>query len=307
MTSGVGSSLGRPSGARAWWMAARPATLAAAVSPVLVGTAMALFHGTAAFLPALAALAGALLIQIATNFANDYFDARRGVDSGERFGPTRVVQAGILSPEAVLRATVLVLAMAVVVGAYLVWVGGVPILVIGLASIVCALAYTGGPFPLAELGLGDLFVFAFFGLIAVGGTYFVQAGTVTPDVLLAGAGVGALSTAILVVNNLRDVETDTRGGRRTLAVRFGPSGAKAEYLALVLGAALVPAIGVVAADWPAWTFLALAGLTPAIRAIETVLRYVDPRELNPALRAVAKSVTWYGALLAAGFVIGSAI
>jgi 1,4-dihydroxy-2-naphthoate octaprenyltransferase len=307
VTSGVGSALGRPSGARAWWMAARPATLAAAVSPVLVGTAMALFHGAAAFAPALAALVGALLIQVATNFANDYFDARRGVDSAERLGPTRVVQAGILSPEAVLKATFLVLATALLMGAYLVWVGGVPILVIGLASIACALAYTGGPFPLAELGLGDLFVFVFFGLIAVGGTYFVQTATLTADVLLAGAGVGALTTAILVVNNLRDVETDARAGRRTLAVRLGPNGAKGEFLALVAGAAIVPALGVLVAGWPVWALLALLGLTPALRTTETVLRYVDPRELNPALRAVAKGVTWYGGLLALGFVIGAAL
>jgi 1,4-dihydroxy-2-naphthoate octaprenyltransferase len=285
-------------------MAARPATLAAAVSPVLVGTAMAAFHDAAALLPALAALAGAVLIQIATNLANDYFDARRGVDSAERLGPTRMVQAGILTPEAVLGATFLVLGLALAVGAYLVWVGGLPILLIGLASLVCAIAYTGGPLPLAELGLGDLFVFVFFGLIAVGGTYYVQTGTLTADVLLAGAGVGALSTAILVVNNLRDLETDARAGRRTLAVRLGPSGAKAEFLALIFAAAVVAPLGTLLAGWPAWTLLAFVGLGPALRAIGTVLRYVDPRELNPALRDVARGVGWYGGLLAAGFVIG---
>ena len=295
---------GRPSGVRAWWMAARPATLAAAVSPVLVGTAMAAFHDAVAPLPALAALVGALLIQIATNFANDYFDARRGVDSAERLGPTRVVHAGILPPEAVLRATFLVLGLALTVGVYLVWVGGLPVLLIGLASLACALAYTGGPFPLAELGLGDLFVFVFFGLAAVGGTYYVQTGALAGDVLLAGAGVGALSTAILCVNNLRDVETDARAGRRTLAVRLGPSGAKAEFLILVIGAAVVPPIGMWLAGWPIWTFIALVGLAPALGTIETVLRYVDPRELNPALRRVARGVSWYGGLLAAGFVIG---
>jgi 1,4-dihydroxy-2-naphthoate octaprenyltransferase len=266
---------------------------------------MAAFHAAVAPLPALAALVGALLIQIATNLANDYFDARRGVDSAERFGPTRVVQAGILTPEAVLNATLLVLALAVAVGAYLVWVGGLPILFIGLASIVCALAYTGGPLPLAELGLGDLFVFVFFGLVAVGGTYYVQTDALTRDVLLAGAGVGALTTAILVVNNLRDIDTDARAGRRTLAVRFGASGAKAEFLVLVFGASVVPIVGAAVADWPTWTFLALLGLWPAVRATGTVLRYVDPRELNPALRAVARAVTWYGVLLAAGFVTGS--
>jgi 1,4-dihydroxy-2-naphthoate octaprenyltransferase len=285
-------------------MASRPTTLAAAVSPVVVGTAMAGFHGAFAFLPALAALGGALLIQIGTNLANDYFDARKGVDTAERIGPTRMVQAGILPAEAVLKATFLVLTLALGIGVYLVWLGGLPILVIGLASIVCALAYTGGPFPIAELGLGDLFVFGFFGLVAVGGTYFVQSGALAPDVLLAGTGVGALSTAILVVNNLRDIQTDARTGRRTLAVRLGPGGAKVEFLALVLAAAAVPPIGILFARWPAWTLLALGGMGPAVRTIDTVLRYVDPRELNRALRGVARGVAWYGVLLAAGFVIG---
>lgn len=293
-----------PGPIQAWLMAIRLATLPAAVAPVLVGTAMAAFRGVMEVLPAAAAMAGALLIQVATNLANDYFDDQKGGDAEDRVGPTRVVQAGILPPEAVLRATVLVLGLATVVGIYLVWVGGVPILVIGLLSLICAVAYTGGPFPLAYHGLGDLFVFVFFGLVAVGGTFWVQAGRFDPDLILAGAGIGALTTAILVVNNLRDIESDERAGKRTLAVRVGAEATKIEFLLLVLLAAAVPPLGVVRAGWPAWTLLGLFGLGPALRTIDTLFTYGEPSQLNPALREVARAVTWYGGLLGVGFVLG---
>ncbi len=286
-------------------MASRPATLPAAVAPVVVGTAMAAFRGVMEVLPAAAALVAALLIQIATNLANDYFDHQRGGDAHDRVGPTRVVQAGILTPRAVLRAAVVVLAAATVVGAYLVWVGGLPILVIGTLSLICAVAYTGGPFPLAYHGLGEVFAFLFFGLVAVSGTYWVQARAFESDLLLAGTGVGVLTTAILVVNNLRDIEGDARARKRTVAVRIGSTGAKAEFVLLVLVAAAVPPVGVALLQWPAWTLLALFGLGPALRTLDTIFTYAHPSELNPALAEVARGVTWYGALLAVGFVLGS--
>jgi len=289
----------------AWLIACRPATLPAAVAPVLVGTAMAAFRGVMEVLPAAAAMAGALLIQVGTNLANDYFDDRTGADAEDRVGPTRVVQAGILPAEAVLRATALALGLATVVGAYLVWVGGLPILVIGVLSLILAVAYTGGPFPLAYHGLGDPFVLVFFGLVAVGGTFWVQAGRLDPDLLLAGTGVGALTTAILVVNNLRDIRSDERVGKRTLAVRLGPGATKIEFLFLVLLAAAVPPLGVWVARWPAWTLLALFGLGPALRTVDTLFTYREPSELNAALGEVARGVTWYGGLLAVGFVLGS--
>ena len=289
----------------AWLMACRPATLPAAVAPVLVGTAMAAFRGVMEVLPAAAAMAGALLIQVGTNLANDYFDYRKGADAEDRVGPTRVVQAGILPAEAVLRATALALGLATVVGAYLVWVGGLPILAIGVLSLILAVAYTGGPFPLAYHGLGDPFVLVFFGLVAVGGTFWVQAGRLDRDLLLAGAGVGALTTAILVVNNLRDIRSDERVGKRTLAVRLGPGATKIEFLFLVLLAAAVPPLGVWVARWPAWTLLALFGLGPALRTVDTLFTYREPGELNAALGEVARGVTWYGGLLAMGFVLGS--
>ncbi|TVP55468.1 MAG: 1,4-dihydroxy-2-naphthoate polyprenyltransferase [Gemmatimonadales bacterium] len=290
---------------RAWLLAIRPRTLPAAVAPVVVGTGMASARGVADPWPAIAALVGALLLQIATNLANDYFDFVKGSDTEERIGPVRVVQAGILSPAAVRRATALTLALAATVGAYLVWVGGIPILVIGLAALLCAVAYTGGPFPLAYHGLGDLFVFVFFGPVAVAGTYWVQARSFDPDLLLAGAGIGALITAILVVNNLRDRKTDAETGKRTLAVRLGDTGSQVQYVGLVGVGLLAPMVGVFAFGWHLWTLGALGVVVLLGRPLSRVLTFLDPIELNPALGETARAVAWYGGLLAAGFVLGA--
>jgi 1,4-dihydroxy-2-naphthoate polyprenyltransferase len=288
----------------AWFMAIRPRTLPAAAAPVVVGTSIAASHDVAAPLPALAAMAGALLIQIATNLANDYFDFRKGSDTEDRVGPTRVVQAGLLAPGAVLAGTVVALLLATLVGLYLVWVGGVVILLIGLVSLLCAIAYTGGPFPLAYHGLGDLFVFVFFGLVAVGGTYWVQALDFEVELLTAGAGLGALVTAILVVNNLRDIATDRAAGKRTLAVRIGVRGSRWQYLLLLAVAAAAPALGMVWHGWTPWVLLAVPGVAYALRPATRVLRFQDPRELNPALGETARVVAWYSGLLALGFLLG---
>jgi 1,4-dihydroxy-2-naphthoate octaprenyltransferase len=257
-----------------------------------------------AALPAAAALLGATLIQVGTNLANDYFDYMKGGDRETRVGPTRVVQAGLLAPEAVMRATVWVLGLATLVGVYLVWVGGIPILVIGALSLGCAVAYTGGPFPLGYHGLGDVFVFAFFGVVAVGGTYWLQAASLPPDVLLAGAGVGALTTAILVVNNLRDIETDAASGKHTLAVRLGRGGTKAEYVLLVGASAVALVVGVALARWPGWALIGIVGLWPTVGATVRVLTSDRPHELNAALVATARSVMWYGGLTSLGFLLG---
>jgi 1,4-dihydroxy-2-naphthoate polyprenyltransferase len=289
---------------RAWLLAARPKTLTAAVAPVLVGTGLAAHHGRAALAPALAALAGAILIQIGTNLANDYYDFVRGGDTAERVGPVRVTQAGLISPAAVRNAMVLVLAAAMLPGAYLVAVGGWPIVWIGLASVACAVLYTGGPFPLAYHGLGDVFVFVFFGLIAVGGTYWVQALAWPADALLAGIGVGALSTALLVVNNLRDIETDARAGKRTLAVRLGRAGTRAEYVLLLAVAALVPPAGALVLGWPATVLVAWAVAALSLRPLQAVLSAGDPRELIPALEGTARMLALYGVLLALGLAFG---
>ncbi len=289
---------------RAWLLAARPKTLTAAVAPVLVGTGLAAFHGVLAWLPAAAALLGAVLIQIGTNLANDYYDFVRGGDTEERVGPLRVTQAGILAPEAVRNGMVAVLVAAMLVGVYLVWVGGWPIVGIGLASVACAVLYTGGPFPLAYHGLGDVFVFVFFGLVAVAGTYYVQGLAWPADAWLAGAGLGALSTAILVVNNLRDIETDRKANKRTLAVRLGPAATKAEYVATLVVGAVVPIAGVAAFEWPTATLASLAFLPLALGPTRAVLTFVDPRELLSALGGTARLVVVYGALLALGLGVG---
>jgi 1,4-dihydroxy-2-naphthoate polyprenyltransferase len=289
---------------RAWLLAARPKTLTAALAPVLVGTGLAAHHDALAPLPAAAALLGAVLIQIGTNFANDYYDHVRGGDTAERVGPVRVTQAGLIAPEAVRRAMILVLAAAMLPGAYLVAVAGWPIVWIGLASIACAVLYTGGPYPLAYHGLGDVFVFVFFGLVAVGGTYYVQALSWTPDALLAGAGLGALSTALLVVNNLRDIETDARAGKRTLAVRLGRAGTRVEYVLLLGVAAAVPPVGVALFDWPA-AALAVLLITPLCESpLRAVVSASDPEELIEALGGTARVLALYGVLLALGLALG---
>ena len=289
---------------RAWLLAARPKTLTAAVAPVLVGTGLAAHDGVLAAVPALAALLGAILIQIGTNLANDYYDFVRGGDTGERVGPVRVTQAGLIPPPAVRRAMILVLVAAMLPGAYLVAVAGWPIVWIGLASLACAVLYTGGPYPLAYHGLADVFVFVFFGLVAVGGTYYVQALWWPADALLAGAGLGALSTALLVVNNLRDIETDARAGKRTLAVRLGRAGTRAEYVLLLAVAAIVPVVGFLAFDWPPTVFLALLVEPLCLRPLEAVLSATEPRGLIPALGATAQVLALYGALLALGLALG---
>ena len=206
---------------QAWILAMRPKTLPAAAAPVVVGAALAFADGRFDLLPALAAALGALLLQILSNFANDYSDYFRGADTTERIGPVRVTSSGLISPSQLRLGMIVVIALAVLVGLYLVWVGGWPILVAGVAAILAALAYTGGPFPFGYHGLGELFVFLFFGIVAVCGTYFVQAHNVTWGVLVAAVPVGLLVTAILVVNNYRDIDTDRRAGKRTLAVRLG--------------------------------------------------------------------------------------
>jgi 1,4-dihydroxy-2-naphthoate polyprenyltransferase len=265
---------------------------------------LAASHDEFRWAPALAALVGAILIQIGTNFANDYYDFVRGGDTEERVGPIRVTQAGILPPETVKRGMVIVLGAATLVGVYLVSVAGWPIVVIGTASIACAVLYTGGPYPLAYHGLGDVFVFVFFGLVAVGGTYFVQALSWPPDALLAGVGLGALSTAILVVNNLRDIDTDERAGKRTLAVRLGVRGTQAEYVLALIVAGAVPVVGVVRLDWPSLSLMALGVAPLCLSPLRAVFRYEDPRELIPALGGTARVVALYGGLLALGLGLG---
>jgi 1,4-dihydroxy-2-naphthoate polyprenyltransferase len=223
-----------------WLLAIRPKTLPAAVGPVAVGSAMAFRDGGFALFPALACLLGSVLLQIAVNLANDYFDGKNQIDTAERLGPLRVTQSGLLAPREVKGGMIFSLCLVAPVFLYLAMVGGLPIVVIAAASVLAALAYSGGPYPLASNALGELFVFIFFGLVAVGGSYYVQAGGLTWLVLATALPPGLLITAILVVNNLRDIDGDARAGKKTLAVVLGRRGTIVEYRVLLLAAYLVP-------------------------------------------------------------------
>ena len=285
-------------------MASRPKTLPAALAPVLVGMALAYADGGFRWLPALAAAAGALLLQIGANFANDYFDFFKGADTHERLGPTRVTASGLIGPGALRWGMVVVFGLAALVGLYLIYVGGWPILAIGVASILGALLYTGGPFPFGYHGLGDLFVFIFFGLVAVGGTYYVQTLTITPLVLLAATPVGALITNILVVNNYRDIETDAKAGKRTLAVMMGRRGARMEYLLLLIVAYLVPLWLWLGFGWSAWVMLPWLTLPLAVPLTRAVFTSTDGPTLNVTLAGTARLSLFFGLLFALGIALG---
>jgi 1,4-dihydroxy-2-naphthoate octaprenyltransferase len=309
-----GSNLSRP---QAWVAAARPQTLPAAAAPVIVGVGLAIHDGVAAVVPAVAAFVGAALIQIGTNFANDYYDAMQGADTDDREGFTRVTQAGLIEPGRVKAAMYLTFAAAIAVGSYLVYVGGVPILVIGLLSVVSGIAYTGGPYPLGYHGLGDLFVFVFFGVIAVMGTYYVQAaavlaapltttlpaGTVTLEAFVASLPIAAISTNILVVNNIRDKAEDETTGKRTLAVRFGYGVSRAEYIGLLGLAYLVPIWLWLATPFGVTVLLPLVTLPIAARVAETVRTETSGEALNPALETTGKLLAGYALLFGVGLAI----
>jgi 1,4-dihydroxy-2-naphthoate octaprenyltransferase len=288
---------------QAWVMAIRPKTLPAAVAPVLVGIALAQADALFAPLPALATLVGALLIQIGTNLANDYFDYVKGADAAGRKGPTRVAQSGLISLPRLQTGIVLTFAAAALVGLYLVIVGGWPILVIGLASLVSALAYTGGPFPIGYHGLGDLFVFLFFGLAAVCGTYYVQAQSITAVVVAAAIPVGALTVAILVVNNLRDIETDRKTGKRTLAVMLGPRCTRLEYLLLLFAAYTLPLLLWVAGPSSPWVMLPWLTLPLAVRLVRAVYQNSEGLPLNKALAGTANLDLAFSLLFAIGLLL----
>lgn len=282
-----------------WLLASRPKTLPAAVVPVLVGAALA--YGDRVFVPGpfLAAVLGALLIQIGTNFANDYFDFIQGADTEERMGPTRVTQAGMVSPRQTLIATGVAFALATLVGLYLVWVGGWPIVAIGVLSILSGIAYTGGPFPLGYNGLGELFVILFFGFVAVLGTYFVQAHTLTTLGWWVAVPVGLLSSAILVVNNYRDIQTDRKAGKRTLAARFGARFAKVEYAAFVFGSYLVPVALVALGKLGPLALLPLLTLPLAAKLMRSVMTETGPA-LNRTLAGTGKLLLFFGVLFSLG-------
>lgn len=288
---------------RVWWVAARPKTLGAAVAPVLVGTVLA-FNAGALHLPsALCALLGAVLIQIGVNYHNDYHDYLKGTDTDDRLGPTRVTQAGWVPPETMKRATIAVFVAAFASGLYLVARGGWPVLGIGLASIGAALWYTGGRYSLAYLGLADLFVFLFFGPVAVGGTYYVQALTITPEVLAVGSGPGLLSVAILLVNNTRDIDGDRKAGKKTLVVRLGRAAGVALYAACLKGALALPLVLYLWTGSHPWALLTLLLAPLAIRNVRTLSNTTDGARLNDLLAATGRLLVLWAVLFSIGWLL----
>lgn len=285
-----------------WVAAARPRTLPAAVAPVLVGSALAwrdgAFDGRAAGL----CLVFALLVQVGTNFANDYFDFVKGADTAARVGPRRAVAAGLIAPATMRTAMWAVFAVAFVSGLGLIAWGGPWLLAVGVTSIVCGIAYTGGPWPLGYHGLGDVFVFVFFGLVAVGATYFVQAGCVTIDALLAAVPIGLLTTNILVVNNYRDADTDAAAGKRTLVVRFGRKFARAQFAGSLLLALAVPAVFFVQ-NRSAWCLLPLALAPLARRHLRRLRENKSPSELIELLGDTGKLLAIYAVLFSLGVML----
>ena len=298
----------RPSRLRAWRVAIRPATLPAAVGPVAVGLGVAAGEGGIRPVPALAALAVALLLQVAANLANDLFDFRAGADAADRLGPPRAALLGLLTERELMAGIGLVLTFAGLAGLVLVSVGGPVILALGVLAIVCAVAYTGGPWPYGYYGLGEVFVFLFFGPVAVAGTTYLQTGAWEPLAFAASVPVGALVTAILVVNNLRDIATDRRAGKCTLAVRLGVRATVGEYGALLALAGAVPVLLVVSAWTSPTVLLPLASLPLAWPLVGVVRRAAaggDPRRLNPVLRDTARLSLVFALLFAVGLALAA--
>ncbi|MFO0828142.1 MAG: 1,4-dihydroxy-2-naphthoate polyprenyltransferase [Phycisphaerales bacterium] len=288
--------------ANIWWLAVRPKTLGAAIAPVLMGIAMAWVDDRYDMASAAAAMCGALLLQIAANFANDYFDWKKGADDERRVGPVRVVSAGLVAPATMRIAIAATLLAVIPLAAFLVWRAGPAFIAIAVAGIVFALLYTGGPMPLAYVGLGDVAAFAFFGPVAVAGTYAAQAQRFEWLPAIAGVGPGCLAMALLAVNNLRDREGDAAAHKRTLAVRFGATFARMEIVCSVLAAAAIP----IALAW--WTHrwfviaasLACATMVPSIRA---VMAGAEGMTLNRVLAATGRLMLLYGAAFSIGWIV----
>jgi 1,4-dihydroxy-2-naphthoate octaprenyltransferase len=285
-----------------WIDAARPRTLPAAVAPVIVGTALAWRDQVMDLAAAGLCLGFALLIQIGTNFANDYYDFMKGADTAARVGPRRAVAAGLVSPATMRVAMWGTFAAAFVVGLGLIAWGGPWLLAIGVASILCGIAYTGGPWPLGYHGLGDVFVFIFFGLVAVGATYFVQAGRLSTDAVLVGVPIGLLAANILVVNNYRDVETDAAAGKRTLAVRFGRRVARVQHALCLVTAFLVP-VWFSFQERSAWALVPLILIPLAWRHVQRLRKATLPGELILLLGDTGKFLALYAVLLSAALVL----
>ena len=292
-----------PSGIRIWLMAARIRTLPAAIAPVLVGTALAgwqhIFHP----LRFVAALVGAIFIQVGTNLSNDYSDARRGADAEDRLGPVRVTAGGLVPPNQVLVATYVSFGVAVLAGVYLVVVAGWQLLLVGAASILAGVLYTGGPKPYGYEGLGEVFVFLFFGIVAVAGSYFVQVKHLDWKAFALAVPVGLLASAILVVNNFRDIDSDRRAGKRTLAVRLGRDRTRTMFAVIVYVAFLLAPVTWVFGPMKPWLLLPWLTLPLAAQIVREVRNRTDGPSLNQALAHTGMLQLAFCTLLSAGLLL----
>ncbi len=288
---------------RIWVMAARPRTLPAAVAPVLVGTALAAYEHVFHPLRFLAALLGALFIQVGTNLSNDYSDARRGADAEDRLGPVRVTAGGLVPPRQVLIATYISFGLAVLFGIYLIVVAGWVLLVIGAASILAGVAYTGGPKPYGYEGLGEVFVFLFFGIVAVTGSYYVQTTHLNWEAFALAVPVGLLASGILVVNNIRDIDSDRRAGKRTLAVRLGRRRTRVMFSVIIYLAFLLTPVTWVFGPTTAWLLLPWLTLPLAASLVRVVHNRVDGPSLNAALAQSGMLQLTFCMLLSAGVLL----
>ncbi len=285
-----------------WMMASRPKTLWASISPVIIGTAMAFQAGKGDWGSAIVVLFAAVMIQIGTNFANDYLDYSKGTDTSDRLGPMRVTQAGLVSPNAMSTATGIAFSLAFLAGIYLVYRGGWPIAVVGITSILFGILYTAGPFPLGYNGLGEIFVLIFFGPVATAGTYYVQAQEFSWSTVTSGIAPGLFSVAILTVNNLRDIESDRNSGKKTLPVRFGRSFARIEYLICILAACLIPSVLFATSEGRPRSLFATLVVLLAIPTIKTVFSE-EGKVLNNALASTGRLLLFYSLLFSAGWLI----
>lgn len=293
----------KPTTLQAWVLAARPQTLTISVAPVLLGAALASEVGPLSVPVLVAAMLGAICIQIGTNLYNDYADFSKGADGPDRLGPLRACANGWLPPHQVLAAVLITFSIAMAAGAYLVAAAGWPVVVIGLASLACGIAYTGGPWPLAYLGIADLFVFVFFGLVAVGGTYFVLTDSLSVSAVLGGAILGCLATAVLAVNNLRDRDGDRNAGKRTLAVRYGEAFARGQYAFLITVAALLVVLVALFVPGAGIGWLAPLALAPWLVQLVRDAFQLDGRELNGLLKKTAVAELAFAVMLSAGIVL----
>jgi 1,4-dihydroxy-2-naphthoate polyprenyltransferase len=291
------------SAVRIWLMAARPRTLPAAIAPVLVGTSLAGFEGSFYPLRFLAALLGAIFIQVGTNLSNDYSDARRGADADDRLGPVRVTAGGLVPPAQVLVATYVSFGLAVLVGIYLIIVAGWLLLVVGAASILAGVLYTGGPRPYGYAGLGELFVFLFFGVVAVAGSYFVEVRHLRWEAFALSVPVGLLAAAILVVNNVRDIDSDRRARKQTLAVKLGRLRTRRLFAIMVLAAFPLALVTWLFGPLTAWVALSWLSLPIAVKLVRTVSSKTDGPSLNGALATSGILQLCFCVLLSAGLLL----